>query len=663
MSILDTFVLLYKANTKSAGKDIDELDEKAKRPGESAKRGAKEGKEALGALGRAFKGVGDDAQQVAKGVASSLGEVAPIAGRLLGVFGSMGSVLGVVTVAAAAMKLGMDAAAKSGERAAALKQDAWAAGVSPEKLTRMQIIGERQHLSNEEMTSSMRGMHGKVQEAWAATHTGRIPNFNDPSFRLASLMQSRGVKVATSGGQIRDYEQIYNAMVGSIRDIANKKGRERAIAVGTQQYGLSLLTVEKALDASNAQLRQLTTGLTSEVVERMKLQRAAEKMNDAHRDMEAQERKMASEVASHTVPAMTSLYGAMNDAQKGGKSLATVIGELASTMISWAAKVLSAYGKYLNEAKVGNDLVTEATRAGALSKNSQWMKEAVAASDKAKSSGRAAGFSEDMIKEFAARAWDKSEDAKKFRGGQEKSRQQTIDMVYRDSRQTVGAAASDEQWDKFRQEASADSAFDFGDKDKILEYMRMQLKAQQSIEKTSDAQARTNAEINAKIPQLSVGLEQAMAMWAGGIGAGAGMSAEKGFESATRSKWEREVRAKQFGMAGSPYSSVPSHNAGSPTPELKPSPYNPIDKISSATSSAHQASYAGLGQIASNAVKSATSIPTQSRQSGNSIHIDASGMQINSAATMTGPAVADIATQLADQLRDTINLFQDPVVS
>lgn len=296
-------------------------------------------------------GAGGAGGRFASSVLGQLNSLAPGLSHFVGIIGSLGPVLAVAAAGALTFKLGIEAANKAVESFKQLKTDAWASGVTERTLTRQHVIGERLNIANAEVTQSMKGFTDKVKQIGMLGASGAYINYGDPTLRLKQFFdRTIGTPVSGRGQnlQVKSLNVSIAQITEYIRQLDKSEGRNRALAVATQHFGLTLEFARKKLEASSDQIKASTEGVNAEVASRIMLTVESNRLANAQLQLQNTQARLSRTIASESTPAMVNLLNAMNQTQGASDSLATTLGKLSASMLNFAADAVTGISELMN---------------------------------------------------------------------------------------------------------------------------------------------------------------------------------------------------------------------------------------------------------------------------------------------------------------------------
>lgn len=563
--LLDSFYLRYKADTGQAVKDVNALDtaeakrSKNKKKNEtdedrSANKRKKSGKETVDEtkkvskaqeeLGKASKGAFDD---MLKGGGKF--------GELLGKLGPMGiaAAVGVAAIAGAVAIAvdGINDARAAAQEAVALGDKAYDARLAQGELIRMQNKGRARGLSDEDTTTSAKGVYDRGSEIRAAQRqAARDPasGFNNPLIKQGNLFKKAGVDVnAALGTQIDQQDKYLRALVAAGE-------QERALVEGVELFGRSLHDVRSVLSTTQEGADSSALSMAQENNRRRDLQKSSESLSVTEGKLEAARKKNDERILSKTVPATEDFSKALTKWEEAVSPLKETFGDFISYLIEGMAYLVD---------KAASVMEFFTFSDGDRSPAEQKKRAVAEAGDKAETDARlqmgrgGATTQAEQDRINAARKKAEDEAAGKFDQdftATEKTRKAGIaDQVNKaadelittkDGKKTFeGREIDQSQIDAAKAKATAaaekDPKIDL--QKETNDILRDMLNETSEAGKVQEAQTALTKKIESNTtPLVNTGLEQAMALWAGGAGKGVGMNSVN-FQGEDRASYESRV--------------------------------------------------------------------------------------------------------------------------
>jgi hypothetical protein len=568
--LLDTFFMRYKADTGAAVKDVERLDKanekladnqkkndktntrtqaRAAREAAKAERIAKKTaaankkavKEQVGGLNDIAASGRDASRALAdmgKGGTRSVGGMRTATNVLLSTLSKVGPAGAVAAAALAAVGGGLLVGLSGAEDArtaardsAAFGQSAFDARLSNDELIRLQGRGRSRGLLDEETNASAVGVNDRSLEMRAAQRqAARDPAsaFNNPIIKAANLWKKAGVDVnASVETQIAQQDKYLAALV--------KTGQEeKALIEGTQLFGRTLVDTKSVMANATATMSMTSVELAKESVMRRQLTKDSESLLSAENRLSIEQKRADDQILSKTVPATIKLTEAQIEWTKATAGLREswalfvedMIGGLTSLTTKsseWLVRLGMSEGTdEINERIRIDDAGTKAEQAfiarmgGEVRGSQAGVK---AAGDKAREAERK------LIEQEKARALKPNDlgvqsnimhDASKIAG------------VTQEELRRIGEIIKTDPAVKTAQEA--------------LMVAREQLKQQEKSGDLQTAQVDLDKKIESNTAaMINTGLEQAMSMWAAGVGKGASVGSGQ-FRGEERGHYEERMK-------------------------------------------------------------------------------------------------------------------------
>lgn len=564
--LLDSFFLRYKADTGQAVKDVNALDaaeakrSRNKKKNESdedkttakKKKGGKEGIDETKKASKAQEELGKAGKQSFDSMLSGGGKFGELLGKLgpMGIAAAVGvaAIAGAVSIAVA----GIEDAREAAKEAVELGDKAYEARLNQGELIRAQNIGRTRGLSDEETSKSAKGVYDKGAEIRAAQRqAARDPasGFNNPLIKQGNLFKKAGVDVSAAlGTQIEQQDKYLRALVASGE-------QERALVEGVELFGRSLHDVRSVL-ATTAEASE-TSALTmaQENNRRRDLQKSSENLATAEGKLEAARKKNDERVLSKTVPATEGFTKALTEWEEAIAPLKDVWGDFVAGLIEGLTSLVNMGKDAANFFTWGSNNHT---------KQESKDREVTAAGDKAVEQLRmdatvqgGRGNRPSAEAEAAARKTAEEAKGKEFEANfadSEKTRKAGITeqvnkavdtlVTKKDGKQLFeGREVSQSDIDTAKSKASAAAEKDpnVDLQKETNDILRDLLNQTAESGKVQEAQTNLTKKIESNTtPLVNTGLEQAMALWAGGMGKGGGLDSVN-FKGEDRASYQDRV--------------------------------------------------------------------------------------------------------------------------
>lgn len=467
----------------------------------------------------------------------------------------------ITTVSASvalSIRAGHQHAAKAIEFYSNLKQDAWQAGMSEKTLLSHQIAGNSLGISRESMQQGLAGLNERIKQV-ALHRAGPLGGIDlktgqdtDP---LSRLLRKRGISIQ-KGKHLESMSKIWSVIVDDLREAAEKKGTNYALARATQQYGLNFDQASKIIEATSAQIRAMNRDLEAQALMEWSVAQATKKLQSAQSQLKTETDLTEKSIDAKVVPAMKEWTEANTKWEKATRPIATLIGKMEAALISFGATVLDFVSNMIDgasdlakdasdlmdEGKIRQNVAALTTQENQLAKE---IKNALALNPNAPVSGKQAQLDEIRAKKAA-------EEAKLASSG----------MAGPDGKavpEWATASLRDKAGDFRGRDGLTDEVIQEGIRkgvelgwspDTLSQYYEEIIANQNKGMEANDAQFQVEKEKLTQIVQnTSVGLEQALALWAGGIGRAGGMGI-RGDDMAGQSRADFEQRSRSIRFMG-----------------------------------------------------------------------------------------------------------------
>lgn len=567
MTVLDTFFLRYRADTGQAVKDVEKLnateekEQKTRKKGEEAqKAGAKGTRESLKATEEAAKKFGGSLTQAAEGGANGVNGLRAAASDLGGVIGKLGPAgivaaigIGAITAAIAVANMAIDDARVAAKEAIKLGEEAFDARLAQGELIRLQGTGRTRGLSDEATTQSAKGVNSKGEEIRAAQRqAARDPAsaFNNPLIKQAALWKKAGVDVSAGLEKQMAQQDEY------LRKLNETGQGERALIEGTQLFGRSLADVKAVMTTTQQQMAENATAMARENNLRRANQTSAEGLATAEVHLENARKNNDERIRSKTVPATEAFTKAVTEWEKSIGPLKDAWGSFVSFFIDGLTSMIEGATSILRKLGVLDDVRPRSAKDDIKIKEAGDVGEAEYRKQNSRTTGVYGGTAEGRAQarkdaEEKARAElaasNKVEDDARAASSGSQTKLAAGQLVQDgkfDGKAVDPAkleAAMKATEEAIKNDPSADTL------DDIKAILADQLGKQEEQGKVQKAQTDYTKKIEANTLSLvNTGLEQAMAMWAAGVGKGAGAGVSGGgLQGETQNDYEKRVRTMQ----------------------------------------------------------------------------------------------------------------------
>jgi hypothetical protein len=563
--LLDSFFLRYKADTGQAVKDVNALDAAETKRSRNKKKNETDEDKSTNKRRKGGKEIVDETKKVSK-AQEELGKAGKSAfedmlkgggkfSALLGRLGPTGlaAAMGVAAIAGAVAIAvdGINDAKAAAQEAVALGDKAYEARLAQGELIRMQNKGRARGLSDEDTATSAKGVYDKGSEIRAAQRqAARDPasGFNNPLIKQGNLFKKAGVDVnAALGTQIDQQDKYLRALVATGE-------QERALVEGVELFGRSLHDVRSVLGSTQEEANNSALSLSRENNLRRDLQKSSEGLAATEGKLAAARKKNDEQVLSKTVPATEDFSKALIKWEEAISPLKQTWGDFVAILIEGLTYLVDKAADLAGWFTIGEEDRNPADN----------KKRAVAeAGDKAEADARlqlgrgGATMQAEKDRINAARKKAEEEAAGKFDtdfAASEKTRKAGIaDQVNKAADELITTKDGKKTFegreiDQSQIDAAKAKATAAADKDPKVDLqketndiLRDMLNETSEAGKVQEAQTALTKKIESNTtPLVNTGLEQAMALWAGGAGKGVGMDSAK-FQGEDRASYESRV--------------------------------------------------------------------------------------------------------------------------
>lgn len=478
----------------------------------------------------------------------------------------------VVTAVAAALgavgfwgvKSGHEIAKASEEKYGQLKRQAWSAGMSTQSLLTHQISGEKLGISREQMLSGLSGLNEKIKEV--ALHRAQPMGGIDmktgiDTNPLSRLFRARGIKIQ-QGKHLESMDKIWKVIVDDLRAAAEKQGTNYALARATQQYGLDFEQASKIISATSAQVREMTQGIKQQAIQETILAQVTKNYSNSQSALKVEQEKTETLIRAKVVPGMVSWSKETTQLEKNMRPLYSIMGDVKRMAIDLATGALHWFNEGLEAAanlgeKIKNlpDTINEGAAALGKSFNNMitdlrgkipsmlgGLDEAGVAAEKAATEAQ-----------YKAEADLRKKDREKRKAEEEADQKARTEAgrkrAFKAWEEEKGRKMTQAEKDKYAplvDQMIAEGKLSADDNQQMLGVMQVIAEDQKKGMEANDAQFQVEKEkLSQIVVNTSVGLEQALAMWAGGIGRAGGIGTAT-FQGQSRADFERRSMQTRF---------------------------------------------------------------------------------------------------------------------
>lgn len=564
--LLDTFFLRYMADTGQAVKDVNALDaaeakrNKNKKKSEADedknhKTNKKRNKEAVDDTKKLTK-TQEELQKAGKESFNDLLKGGGKFGMLLSKLGPLGlaAAAGVAAIAGAVAVAfaGIDEARNAAKEAVDLGDKAYAARLAQNELIRLQNQGRRRGLADEETSASAAGTYNKGSEIRAAQRqAARDPAsaFNNPLIKAGNLFKKAGVDVSAAlETQIAQQDKYLQSLV--------KNGQEeRALVEGVELFGRSLRDVRSVLADTSNQAAVSAVNIAKDNNRRRDLQKTSAELAVAEGKLEAERKKNDERVTSKTVPATKEFTQALTEWEEAISPLMDTWGEFVAALIGGLTNLVTAakeFGQWTGLLDDPKAELAETRKEKALKESDtsiemkyrlQRGRGPVSPQEQERMEAEKAEARKVVGAKFDTEEGAKQDERKKKVPAQiDKAVENVVEK--KDGKQLFeGKEVSNEQIEtakaRAREAIEKDPTADLQEETNTI--LRDMLAKATESGKVQDAQTALTRQIESNTaPLINTGLDQAMALWAGGLGKAANVGAGS-FQGEDRTSYEARI--------------------------------------------------------------------------------------------------------------------------
>lgn len=602
MSVLDTWVLKYQSDVDAAIQNLKRLEDAQRKVEDGHKQAGKSSAESNKQIGQHVEGqtkaygkIIDAFKKLKSGSGDMMGSFKQMGSGIGEVFSGIGAGTTAMTIAVAAgalvlkkaladVDMSIDRAVKRAEEARATFGTATAAHLSTGELLHAQAAGSMRGARGEDIASSMSGVGGKMLEfEKARREAARNPasSFNNPVLKAAALWRKAGIQTNDENGGLRGVGDVMAQQDKYLRALKEQGETEKAIVEGVQLFGRSAEDVRTVLASTNEQFKNSQAALAKEANQRRDLQAAGEDLAITHTKLEAAQKSSADKLTLMSIPAVKEHEEAMIEWTKAIQPLKEGWQEFVNLVMAGCTGLIKLGSKILNlfssdTSKTPEQIAKERSEAGDRAAQSEINRQLNSGEklspaerkkriDAARAKGEA-DYTAGMEKEHADQV-----------AGQKGVRDAMWNNLIKDKR-FAGYSQSQLSSARSAAEKIIGESGDANNLDKVKEIMLDQLSVAKETGKTLTETNKLTAKVEGNTrPAVNVGLEQALALWAGsrgqgGIGVKSGMGGETmgHFQARSRANWGSinpntfapTYLRGQLGAAGEQGARVVAHSKG-----------------------------------------------------------------------------------------------------
>lgn len=555
--LLSTFFMRYRAETGAAVANVERLDKANEKLGKSedavekkqsksvaakkrrAATAKKETKEQAASLKEVSAGARDATRslsELGKGGARSVGGLRTATSVLLSTLSKVGPAGALAAAGVAAigggLLIGMSGAEDARQAAAntaAFGQSAFDARLSNGELLRLQDMGRSRGLVDEETNSSAVGVNAKSTEMRAAQRqAARDPAsaFNNPVIKAANLWKKAGVDVGAALETQIEQQDRY------LKKLASTGQEEKALVEGTQLFGRTLLDTKSVIASAKDATAMSSTELAKESGLRRQLNKDSEALQAAENKLSIEKKRAEDQILRNTVPATIKLTEATIEWTKATAGLRESWALFMTDMINGLTSLTQRASEFVF--KTGISEGTQAQKDKFRVESAGEMAYRKARANDYRGNTKDAG--EQARKAAEAAEWVKIKAERA--APQQPVSQSAADLIMEELIYTTNASQDELQRvsELLANDPSIRTAQD------ALAVAREQLAAEKESGKVQGAQLELDKKIESNTAALiNTGLEQAMSMWAAGVGKGASVGSGQ-FRGEERGHYEERMK-------------------------------------------------------------------------------------------------------------------------
>lgn len=441
-----------------------------------------------------------------------------------------------------------------------IRKESWEAGMSEKSLLGHQIAGEQLGISRESTQRGLAGLNEKIKEV--ALHRAQVGGGVDmktgqDTNPLSRLLRRRGIGIQ-KGGHLKNMDQIWQVIVDDLRDAAKKKGTNYALARATQQYGLDFDQASKVIEATSAQIKDSTANLEQYRLQEWAVAQSTKELTTAQTKLKAETDRTEKAIDAKVVPAMVQLTNSTANWERASRPFNALIGKIEAALIRAAAVKLDALSEFVGWMEKIIDVAGSVVSAGQEIQEAPGRVLDSVANDfkngdysRMISNGWNAlkGDTGRKVNDVRASIYKNYGDKDPSKWGSHQREVMAADANYRrQDFEHIGKKYEGQLTKAQISEAISDGMKQNLDNDTMEAKLAEMVDGQKKGMEANDAQFQVEKEKLSQIAaNTSVGLEQAIALWAGGVGRQGGLGGNAaGNEGQSRADYEKRYRSVMY---------------------------------------------------------------------------------------------------------------------
>lgn len=450
----------------------------------------------------------------------------------LRIFPGMGSLMkfGVglmsATATVAAFTKSIQTANDRAERALKIREEAWGTARSITGFNQQVLKGKSLGMTEAETRDSLTAFANRLREAI-------VNPYGEAAFRYRQY----GIQTGTHR-QPRDVEAILRDVIGRARGMAaTTGGPNEGIAFLTQRMGMSFTMARRLMEATDEQLKEYNSDMKEQARHLTVSQALAEKYAIAQRNLDFAVEKAGTEVATAITPALRDFTKQLEESAEKTDGLVAVVGEvtagiinLGTEIVNFLDNVFQAAGKYIRKGTDNFEDMMELERI----LRERGVKPAISGF----------GFSADV---FSQSQLQMARNIRDRIGKKPEKEDDELRKVREGFTKALGESGLDDKTKEEVAKKGDEQIKLLAKQGRSLEYISEYLKQLlgESKKQTPELEAQTkHGTPPIPIQPVTIGLEQALSLWASGLGKASFLRGPLG-AAAAGSRAEYEQRAKE----------------------------------------------------------------------------------------------------------------------
>ncbi|WVW37735.1 hypothetical protein Gekk315_00023 [Aeromonas phage Gekk3-15] len=284
-----------------------------------------------------FSSGGGDGGGIAGGAGALMGKMGAgkfgtgVASMLPGMSGLM-AIGGAATIGAAALMVfstSVNAANDQAEKAMHVRKEAWETGRNQTGYNQQVLAGKRMGLTEGETKAGLTGLADRLRDA-----------VTDPYGEAALRFRQAGIKTGTAQNP-RDIESTTRAVENYMRALSKNKGEAEGIAWATQRMGMTFEMAQAIVGQTDEEFQKRNEGLRGEAMLMTASQQEAKKYAMAKREVDFAMERSSIKLSREVTPSLTKFSEAMSESANKTNGVISIMGKFTAGIIDMGTKMLS----------------------------------------------------------------------------------------------------------------------------------------------------------------------------------------------------------------------------------------------------------------------------------------------------------------------------------